>query len=88
MSRAYSKPTIIYEDFSLSTSVANCEEKTNLPSYLACGLPLPGVGTVFVDGNTGCKLKPSALDPKAPSDQIYNGVCYHVPYEHNNLFCS
>jgi hypothetical protein len=40
MSRAYSKPTIIYEDFSLSTSVANCEEKTNLPSYLACGLPL------------------------------------------------
>lgn len=88
MSRAYSKPTIVYEDFSLSTSVANCDTKTKLPSYMQCGLPLPGVGTVFVDGNTGCLLKPSVLDPNSPNDEIYNGICYHVPYDNKELFCS
>ena len=88
MKRAYARPAIIYEDFSLSTSIANCEVKTNLPSYQSCGLTLPGVGSVFVSGNTGCRLRPTVLNPANPSDEIYNGVCYHVPYENNNLFCS
>lgn len=80
MKRAYSKPEIAFENFSLSTSIAvGCELDTPLPTYEAsCGYPIRG-GIVFVEGPQ-CTTH--------PQDGKYNGFCYHVPYESSNLFNS
>ena len=37
MRKAYSKPQIMFEDFTLSTNIAaGCEVKTNTPSQMQC----------------------------------------------------
>ena len=80
MKKIYSKPEIIFEDFSLSTSIAaGCELDTPLPSYEEnCGYPTRG-GIVFVEG---------AQCTTHPQDGMHNGFCYHVPVETSNLFNS
>ena len=85
MKREYTQPDILFESFSLSTNIAgDCEKKTNTSAQGNCAATLPGVTVlVFNDSITGCVAKP----PVSNSDQ-YNGVCYHVPNEDNNLFNS
>ena len=80
MKKTYEKPAIIFEDFSLSTSIAaGCELETPLPSYEEnCGYPIKGA-IIFVEG-TQCT--------SYPQDGTYNGFCYHVPLDTNNLFNS
>ena len=66
MRKAYVKPEIFYEDFSLSSSIAaGCELDTPLPSYEEnCGYPLRGSSqTIFMEG--------FCTNP-AP-DGVYNG---------------
>jgi hypothetical protein len=81
MKKIYSKPEIVFEDFSLSTNIAgNCELDTPLPSLKdSCGYPIRGA-VVFTDGINACTYK--------PQDGMHNGFCYHVPTEYNNLFNS
>lgn len=82
MKRTYSKPDILFEDFSLSTSIAaGCETIIDGQSQYTCGL-VWGRKTVFVQAATGCTTKIIDGDPE------YNGLCYHVPIETNNLFNS
>lgn len=78
--KEYTKPQIIFENFSLSTSIAaGCELETNhFSKGEACGYPTRG-GIVFVEG-TQCN--------SYPQDGAYNGFCYHVPHESSNLFNS
>jgi len=80
MKKSYSKPEIAYESFATSTSIAiGCELITPMPSYDEyCGYPIQGT-VVFVEG-AQCKNK--------PQNGEYNGFCYHVPNEYNNLFNS
>ncbi|MBQ7871776.1 MAG: hypothetical protein IJ357_06505 [Oscillospiraceae bacterium] len=80
MKKTYEKPAIIFEDFSLSTSIAaGCELVTPLPtSDDGCGYPTRG-GIIFIEG-TQCTTY--------PQDGSYNGFCYHVPAETSNLFNS
>ena len=80
MKRAYEKPDILFEDFSLSASIAvGCELITPLASYEEnCGYPTRG-GIVFIEG-TQCTTY--------PQDGKYNSFCYHVPAETSNLFNS
>lgn len=80
MKKTYSKPEIVFEDFSLSTSItAGCELDTAIPSYEEnCGYPIRG-GIVFVAG-AECTI--------FPQDGLHEGYCYHVPSDTNNLFNS
>lgn len=85
MKKVYEKPSIIIENFSLTTSVAsNCENKTNTPSQGACALiwedEFLGKIEVFYSTMGACKTH--------EDDGEYNGICYHVPSESYNLFNS
>ena len=81
MKKTYSKPEIVFEDFSLSTSItAGCDLDTPAPSYEEnCGYPTKN-GVVFVEGIQACTYKPQG--------GVYNGFCYHVPADDANLFNS
>ena len=82
MKKAYNKPQIVFDSFELSQSIAaGCEIITKLPSENACGVVLPGDrGPTFVSEMTGCK--------RTEVDGDYNGICYHVPNDANNVFSS
>lgn len=83
MKREYTKPFVVFENFSMSTNIAaGCEVKTNLPAPgILCGYkPDRWVGDpVFTEANNGCISKPpTGMD----------AICYHVPSESYNLFAS
>jgi len=84
MKKVYSKPEIVFENFSLSTNIAgDCEEKTNLLSSNICGMDFSGLN-VFLEGITGCS---DIKIGNVGGDGEFNGICYHVPYG-ENLFNS
>ena len=75
MKKAYSKPIITFESFTLSTNIAaGCEFRVNSGDLL-----FPGVGFVFVQN---CDY------PVGTDDGQYNGICYHVPIDTANVFAS
>lgn len=80
MKKKYEKPTFIFENFALKTSIASgCEVIAPLPTYdEGCGYPTRG-GIIFAEG-TQCN--------SYPQDSENNGFCYHVPINTNNLFNS
>lgn len=79
MKLTYEAPEILFEDFSLSASIAaGCEFKTSLQGENQCGYMMEG-DVVFDTGISGCKYTP------VPGD---NTVCYHNPYDSNNLYTS
>lgn len=82
MKKTYEKPQILFESFTLSTSInGGCEKPTNLPSQNQCGLDFSGL-MVFMTGMTGCQ------DIQIGEGDSFDGICYHVPSEDNNLFTS
>lgn len=82
MKKTYSKPDILFEDFSLSVSIAaNCEEETNFAKD-QCGYRFAPGMVIFLEGVTGCTTK---IEDGSDS---YNGICYHNPSDINNLFNS
>ena len=89
MKKAYSKPEIVFENFSLSTNIAgDCETKTNLLSNNVCGIEFTGLGTVFLDTMGGCNGENGYPIDSVGGDGEFNGICYHVPADINNLFNS
>lgn len=87
MKREYAKPDILFESFSLSTSIAgDCEAKTNTSAKGQCGLPSTGLGTVFLDTIEDCSFKVKDGEFLGPGDN--DGMCYHVFSQYNNLFNS
>ena len=89
MRKAYSKPEIIFEDFTLSTNIAaGCEIITNYAVY-ECQYEV-GRGSnkknVFA-AEYNCDYS-QGVQYEADGTPSYNGVCYHVPIESNNLFTS
>ena len=82
MKKTYTKPEIVFESFSFSTSIAgDCERIVGNPSRGTCGVPdATGQFPVFIDSNTGCVI--------TGSDDQYDGFCYHVPVDSKNLFNS
>ncbi len=81
MKRAYKKPEIMFEDFSLSVNIASCEVSTNFARNV-CTYEVPGIGNVFNTGMALCDGFP------VDKDGAYNGICYHVPIEDKQLFAS
>lgn len=86
MRKAYSKPEIMFEDFTLSTNIAgNCESIVDNASKGSCSVNGTGGVGVFSGEITGCDYSPEDLG--GTSDQ-YDGACYHVPTEGSSLFNS
>ncbi len=81
MKKTYSKPQIMFEDFSLSVSIASCEVDTNTFAKGECGLKF-GRYTLFDSTISACDR--NVDDFTNP----YNGLCYHNPTESYNLFSS
>lgn len=77
MKKAYMKPEILFEDFSLSQSIAaGCEEKTNTPSQEQCGFEF-GPYVVFLD-TPDSKCTGDGRVDNMGGDGEWNGICYHV----------
>ena len=85
MKKIYTKPDIMFEDFTLNTSIAaGCEKIIDGKLGGACGMPwnMGGINTfVFTEGVHGCKVE--VID-----GSIGDGFCYHNPSDSNNLFNS
>lgn len=86
MKKEYSKPIVVFENFSLSTNIAGtCEEIVKNPTQGTCALQGTGGINVFNSGMNVCEYTPGDFgDP----EDMWNGYCYHVPTEYNNLFNS
>ena len=84
MKKMYSKPVIMFESFTLSTNIAgDCSEPfVNNASKGSCGVLTSSGAAIFVDRTTGCSI------PDSDKDDMYDGLCYHVPTEYNALFNS
>ena len=83
MKKAYTKPEIIFDDFSLATTIAaGCQNQTHTPSWNMCGVDIPGVGHAFSEAMLSCMVKITE-----GNEGQYN-FCYHVPTETNRLFNS
>ena len=80
MKKVYEKPEILFESFSLSTCISkDCEVIITTSSYMVCGIGGTG-GIGMFDGEiSGCVFIPG---------EEYNGPCYHVPIDTENLFNS
>lgn len=83
MKKNYSKPEIMFEDFTVSCAIASCEV-TAVQAWDICGYPIASLGgkTVFMSSATGCKY--TEVEPYGDgTDGSYQGICYHVPNDHN-----
>jgi len=77
LKRPYSKPAILFDDFSLSSTISSgCAISSN-QSAMSCGVSFGG-GTIFVGGVAGCGL----------SVDDGSGACYHVPADPFSVFGS
>lgn len=77
MKKAYSKPEIAFESFTLSQCIATCEVKTNTPAVRQCGYYGDFDTAIFVSGVEGCEATVQESDE----------LCYHT-FEANSLFNS
>lgn len=88
MKKVYSAPDILFESFTLSTNIAgDCEAPfVNNATRGTCAVLGTG-GVAIFDGKVGtaCTDTPQEW---GQSDDLWNGLCYHVPTETNNLFNS
>ena len=89
MKREYTKPDILFESFSLSTSIAgDCAVKTNTPAEGKCGVPSTGLGIIFTTALTSVCTFGVVDDGTFVVPGSNDRVCYHTPTPVNNLFNS
>lgn len=85
MKKAYSRPEIAFESFSLSENIAvsssNCSRKVELLQDGICGYQF-GNKVVFTMTTEGCRVKITDGNP------LFDGLCYHIPNDDNKLFNS
>jgi len=78
LKRPYSKPTITFDSFSLSSALSSgCSVRAGNQSNLTCGVKF-GNSSVFVAGVSGCGSVVGDGD----------GACYHVPSDPFHVFGS
>lgn len=78
LKKKYVKPTVIFESFELSKSIATgCEQISN-SSQGVCPVLDPDIGKTYItDG--ACQMTPPGG---------YDSICYHAPTENSNVFSS
>lgn len=80
MKKIYSKPEILFEDFSLSISItAGCDIEHGTQAENECGYYFGRDGIIFTETVDGCQYK---------KPDGYNNLCYHIPTETSDLFNS
>ena len=79
MKKTYSKPDIVFEDFSLSTNIAAGCDYVPTNQSEGCGVQW-GHNWIFTS-------ELSCSTPITEGDPDYNGICYHNPTD-NNVFYS
>ena len=79
MKKSYNKPDIMFDNFTMSERVANCEVKANFLTGI-CGVEMAPDLIIFTNGVAKCNV--------FYKDEELNGLCYHVPYDMNNVFGS
>ena len=81
MKKTYKKPEIMFEDFSLSTSIAAaCEYGASHTQYVCAYEDEFLEAVIFTNDIDACTTK--------MQDGAHNGICYHVPAETSNIFAS
>lgn len=87
MKKTYSKPEILFEDFTMSTNIATgCEGTVGNPAKGTCAVVGTGNIAVFTGTISACDFTPTEVGGK--NDDEWDGFCYHVSTEYNNLFNS
>lgn len=82
MKKAYSRPDIVFESFSLCTSIAaGCEYGSNFTKG-TCGYEYTDEIYIFTSDVTGCTRKVTDGSEK------FDGICYHNPSDLKNIFQS
>lgn len=86
MKKAYNKPEIMFENFTLNTSIAGDCGCDIGPAKGSCGVEIRGGETVFVTSLGGCSTGPQTVD--GTGEAVYNdSICYHT-FNGNNVFNS
>ncbi len=80
MKKTYSKPEILFEDFSLSTNIAAGCEFDVTHDQGSCGIKF-GLDVLFNRDMSG-------VCNEYPENGMHDGYCYHNPTETNNMFSS
>ena len=83
MKKLYSKPGIVYEDFSICTHIAKtCDVELGTFEQGKCGGYEWGRDFIFMnDAQQGCTTI-------VPDDGSYDEICYHHPIDGARLFNS
>ncbi len=88
MKKTYGKPDIMFDSFQMCTSIAKACEVRIGPLEGTCGMPWRGPLKLFAEGPSidagACQID-ADIDPVT---EDFNGICYHVPVDSNNLFTS
>lgn len=83
MKKLYSKPEIMFEDFTLSENIAgDCANIVGNASEYSCPYVDRSGNNVFTE-----RLATICTDVQQ-ADGANNGICYHVPYDSTDLFNS
>ena len=81
MKKVYVKPTISFESFKMSSSIAgNCDLDANMANENSCGYDIGGGAVIFTTLESGCLF--------VSSDGTEFGVCYDVPIGSPKVFAS
>lgn len=87
MKKAYEKPMILFENFSLSTNIAgDCESIVGEHARGICGITVSS-GDVIFSGNAVCNSTPGGFYGNEEED-IWDGFCYHHFDDEHELFNS
>ena len=91
MKKVYTAPQILFESFTMSTNIAaGCESIVGNPTQGTCAV-LGSGGVAIFNGTIGtCDFTPGEIFGANAdnTDEMMNGLCYHVPTEELNLFNS
>ncbi|MBR0302518.1 MAG: hypothetical protein IJQ80_01565 [Clostridia bacterium] len=79
MKKAYTKPTIVFDSFTVDTCIAACANPSGQHAQGTCGVVDISGFTVFTEDISGCTF---------PVDDEYNDMCYYVPSGDATLFGS
>ena len=85
MRKKYTKPAIVFESFSMSTNLAgSCEFDVNFAMDI-CPVEMSSGETVFTAEMATCMYTPQMFNQ---GPDMWNGFCYHIPVDTQNIFGS
>lgn len=92
MKKTYGKPDIVFDNFSMCSSIAWCAEPVGAFRG-TCGKKITSTITIFASAASGIGESVCNVDVDTKYNinietDAYDGWCYHVPTEDGSLFHS